>query len=108
MTETSILRATELFASLTEESLSAIAATGSSIQLRRGDTLFTEGEEPDHIYIVTSGRIAMVNRSIDGRESVVALMETGDLFGEMPLFDGGQRSAGARALEPSECHRHPI
>ena len=28
-------------------------------------------------------------------------METGDLFGEMPLFDGGQRSAGARALEPS-------
>ncbi len=29
-------------------------------------------------------------------------MEAGDLFGEMPLFDGGQRSAGARALEPSE------
>ncbi len=101
MTETSILRATELFASLTEESLSAIAATGSSHQLRRGDTLFTEGEDPDHIYIVTSGRIAMVNRSIDGRESVVALMETGDLFGEMPLFDGGIRSTGARALEPS-------
>ncbi len=101
MTETSILRATELFASLSEESLSAIAATGSSRQLQRGDTLFTEGEEPDHIYIVTSGRIAIVNRSIDGRESVVALMETGDLFGEMPLFDGGKRSAGARALEPS-------
>ena len=101
MTETSILRATELFASLGEESLSAIAATGSSRKLRRGDTLFSEGEEPDHIYIVTSGRIAMVNRSIDGRESVVALMETGDLFGEMPLFDGGKRSAGARALEPS-------
>ncbi len=101
MTETSILRATELFASLAEESLAAIAATGSAHQLRRGDTLFTEGAEPDHIYIVTSGRIAMVNRSIDGRESVVALMETGDLFGEMPLFDGGQRSAGARALEPS-------
>jgi CRP-like cAMP-binding protein len=29
-------------------------------------------------------------------------MERGDLFGEMPLFDGLARSAEARALEPSE------
>jgi len=32
---------------------------------------------------------------------VVALMVGGDLFGEMSLFDGGGRSAEARALEPS-------
>jgi CRP/FNR family transcriptional regulator, cyclic AMP receptor protein len=38
----------------------------------------------------------------DGRESVIALMERGDLFGEMPLFDSQGRSAQARALEPSE------
>jgi len=31
----------------------------------------------------------------------VALMETGDLFGEMGLLDGGARSANAKALEPS-------
>ena len=49
-----------------------------------------------------SGRIALANRSIDGRESVVALMEHGDVFGEMPLFDGLGRSTAARALEPSE------
>jgi CRP-like cAMP-binding protein len=29
-------------------------------------------------------------------------METGDLFGDMPLFDGGPRSARARALESSD------
>jgi CRP-like cAMP-binding protein len=44
----------------------------------------------------------MANKSIDGRESVVALMERGDLFGEMPLFDGLARSAEARVLEPSD------
>jgi CRP-like cAMP-binding protein len=33
---------------------------------------------------------------------VIALMERGDLFGEMPLFDGMARSAEARALEGSE------
>ena len=48
-----------------------------------------------------SGRIAIANKSIDGRESMVALMERGDVFGEMGLFDGFGRSAEARALEPS-------
>ncbi|MCQ3814332.1 MAG: Crp/Fnr family transcriptional regulator [Acidimicrobiia bacterium] len=102
MPDVNVLRATELFASLSEAALAKIVTTGSTHQLERGDTLFDEGAEPDQIYVVTSGRIAMVNRSIDGRESVVALMEPGDLFGEMPLFDGGKRSAEARALEHSE------
>jgi CRP-like cAMP-binding protein len=34
-------------------------------------------------------------------------MEAGDLFGDMPLFDGGPRSASARALESSEVLRIP-
>jgi len=50
---------------------------------------------------VLDGRIAIANVAVDGRESVVALMEPGDLFGEMGLFDGHGRSAAARALEPS-------
>ncbi len=58
-------------------------------------------EAPDALYIVTRGRIAIANKSIDGRESVVALMEPGDLFGEMGLLVDGGRSAEARALEQS-------
>jgi CRP/FNR family transcriptional regulator, cyclic AMP receptor protein len=101
MPDTSTLRATLLFADVSEVHLTAIAAAASERTLRRGDVLFTEGEDSDQLYIVTSGRIAIANRSVDGRESVVALMEPGDLFGEMPLFDRLGRSAEARALEPS-------
>ena len=60
-----------------------------------------KGDHPDQLYVVEDGRIAIANRSIDGRESVIALMERGDLFGEMPLLDGMGRSADARALESS-------
>ena len=97
----SLLRATLLFAEIDEESLQRIAADASERALRRGDVLFGEGDEPDTLYVVTHGRVAIANKSIDGRESVVALMEPGDLFGEMGLFDGLGRSAEARALEPS-------
>ena len=48
------------------------------------------------------GRLAIaIANPIDRRESVVALMEIGDLFGEMGMLDGGPRSAMARALEPT-------
>ena len=52
-------------------------------------------------------RLAMSN-PIDRRESVVALMEAGDLFGELGLLDDGPRSAMARALEPSELIEVPF
>jgi CRP-like cAMP-binding protein len=100
-----LLRRVELFEELDDATLVKLARNAEQIRLKRGDVLFTEGAEPDDLYVVVSGRIAMVNRSIDGRESVVALMEAGDLFGEMPLFDQQTRSTDARVLEPSEAIR---
>jgi CRP-like cAMP-binding protein len=96
-----LIKATELFAELDDEALDRVLAEAKTLDLRRGDVLFEEGAEPDHLYVVEDGRIAMASKSDDGRESVFALMEPGDLFGEMPLLDGLGRSAEARALEPS-------
>jgi CRP-like cAMP-binding protein len=38
---------------------------------------------------------------------MLALMERGDLFGELGLLDGGARSAMARAIEPSSVLQIP-
>jgi CRP-like cAMP-binding protein len=102
MVDTSLIASASLFAGLDSDAIAPIAAASEHRELRRGDVLFLEGDEPHDLYIVTSGRIAISNRSPDGRESVVALMEPGDLFGEMPIFDRAGRSAGARALEQSK------
>jgi CRP-like cAMP-binding protein len=102
-----LLRSTELFAELSDEALDRVAAACTSRPLRRGDVVFEEGSEPLHLYVVEAGRIAIASRSIDGRESVFALMERGSLFGEMGLLDGLGRSAEARALEPSQIIEIP-
>ncbi len=96
------LKAVELFQDLDEESLAELAAKSERRKLQRGDVLFSENDESSELFVVLAGRLAMVNRSIDGRESVVALMEPGDLFGEMPLFDNLRRSTDGRSLEASE------
>ena len=101
MPDTTLLSETILFAGLDDDALTKVVGAGTDLELRRGDVLFREGDDPDELFVVVSGRIAIANKSIDGRESMVALMEEGDLFGEMGLFDGRGRSAEARALESS-------
>ena len=107
MIDIELLRGTELFAELSDEALDRIVANAVSRELRRGDVVFEEGAAPDHLYVVEDGRIAIASKSIDGRESVFALMERGELFGEMGLLDGLGRSAEARALEPSQVTEIP-
>lgn len=102
MTERELLSTIEFFKGFDGTPLDSVVAASETRSFARGGVLFTENDSAAELFIVVSGRIAIANRSIDGRESVVALMERGDLLGEMPLFDGLARSAEARALEPSE------
>jgi len=102
MDDVALLGQSELFSDVDAETLRGIAAEARSMRCRRNDVIFAEGDDAGELFIVRSGRIAIGLQSPDGRESLVALMEEGDLFGEMPLFDSESRSAQARALEPSE------
>jgi CRP/FNR family transcriptional regulator, cyclic AMP receptor protein len=96
-----LLASSEFFADVDSETRLQLAELGNRRRLVRGDVLFAEGDDSSELFVVIDGRIAIANRSTDGRESVVALMEAGDLFGEMALLDRQPRSAEARALEPS-------
>jgi CRP-like cAMP-binding protein len=109
MAHEQVLAETEFFAEAPLELLAPIAAAGKVRELVRGDVLFEVGDEPDSIYVVLSGRIAIAisNRPFDHRESVIALMDEGDLFGDMGMLDKSPRSAGARALEASSVLEIP-
>lgn len=107
MTDIGLLRSNDLFEELSDGALRQVADASEPRTLRRGDVVFEEGSPPGHLYVVESGRIAIASKSVGGRESVFALMERGDLFGEMGLLDGLARSAEARALEPSQIMEIP-
>lgn len=102
MDDTALLAQSELLADLNASELEQILADAHTVRLHRNEVLFNEGDPAQALYGVRSGRVAISLLSPDGRESVLALMEVGDLFGDMPIFDGEPRSAQARALEASE------
>jgi CRP/FNR family cyclic AMP-dependent transcriptional regulator len=102
MAHEDLLASSDFFADAGPAVLSTIVAAGQEQQLVRGDVLFKEGDAAEYLYVVTKGRLAIaIANPIDHRETVVSLMEPGDLFGEMAMLDQGPRSAMARALEPS-------
>jgi CRP/FNR family transcriptional regulator, cyclic AMP receptor protein len=101
MVDRTLIAENDLFSGLSDDEIDRLVSRADTRTFHRGDIVFAEDEESSELFIVSDGRIAISNRSIDGRESMVALMEQGDIFGEMSLFDGLTRSAEARALEAS-------
>jgi CRP/FNR family transcriptional regulator, cyclic AMP receptor protein len=102
VTDVTLLRSLPLFVELTDEEIELLGKEAMARSLERNDVIFREGDEPDELVVVVEGRIAIIRSFVDGRESVLALMEDGDCFGEMGLFGGAGRSTDARALEPTE------
>ncbi len=102
MDDIELLHRSDLFSAFDEATLQRLVASARPLAYERNVVVFEEDDDADELFVVRSGRVAVGRRSMDGRESLVALMEAGDLFGEMALFDQGTRSASARALEHSE------
>jgi len=102
-----LLRQSDLFRSFDPDVVALIARECKVETFERNDRVFDAGDAADDLFVVQRGRVAIATRSPEGRESVIALMEDGDLFGEMGLFTEEGRSADARALETSDLVRVP-
>jgi CRP/FNR family cyclic AMP-dependent transcriptional regulator len=97
-----LLNTTDLFAALPPDVLAALGEHATVRSYERNELLFSQGEASNELFVVQTGRIAIATKAPDGRESVLAVLEDGQLFGELPLFDDAPRSADARALSDSQ------
>lgn len=102
MADIELLARSELFSAFSDSLLERIHAAARPMECERNFVIFEAGDQADELFVVKRGRVAIGRKSADGRESLVAMMGPGDLFGEMPLFDDGDRSALARALERTD------
>jgi CRP-like cAMP-binding protein len=93
-----ILAHLPLFQGLKPGELERLAAGTTRRRLRRGETLFRQGEPSTGFHAVVHGRIALVSRSSQARERVSAIVEAGRSFGEAIMFLDKPYIVGARAL----------
>ncbi len=88
-----------LFSGLPDALLDHLAAHAQWRDYRRGEPVFSQGDEGDALYGVVSGRVRISTMSPEGREVFLNIMEPGDTFGEIAVIDGLPRTAGAVALD---------
>jgi CRP/FNR family transcriptional regulator len=91
-----------LFSGLNSADLSELASITVRRSFRKGETLFSEGEEATGFYLLVSGSIKLCRMSPDGREKVLHFVKPRETFAEAAFFGDGKYPAEARALEAGE------
>jgi len=97
-TDAELLRDIPLFQTMDDNERAAVAALTDEAHFAAGERLFHEHDMGGVCYVVRSGRVELSVLDESGQKLVVDVVEPGELFGELSLFDGGNRSAGAVAI----------
>jgi CRP-like cAMP-binding protein len=95
-----VLADVPLFAGLSDKERAALRGRMRLRRFSRGEVIFQRDDPGSQLYIVETGSVKIALSSAEGKEMILALLNRGDIFGEMTLIDDAPRSADAVALEP--------
>jgi CRP/FNR family transcriptional regulator len=93
-----VLSRSPLFEALDTDDARALRRLAVTVELSRGDRLFSEGDAGDKLYVILDGKIKLTRTAPDGRENLLSVHGPGEMFGELSLFDPRPRTSGASAL----------
>ncbi len=96
------LQKVPLFAALDGEHLRAILAVSETRKVRKDAVICRQGDKGESLFVLLSGRVKAVLLAEDGREVILAVLEPGELFGEMALFDMEERRS-ATVIAAEDC-----
>ena len=80
-----ILNKISIFAGLSDKQLDTLFRLLAKVSYKTGETVFEQGQEPSHIYIVESGKIKLVMWENDTPFELI-VFEEGDCFGEASVI----------------------
>ncbi|MHB8595517.1 MAG: ABC transporter transmembrane domain-containing protein [Ktedonobacteraceae bacterium] len=98
--EVSRLRDVPLFAHLDHDLLSTLARRLFIERYAAGDVIITQGEVGDKLYLIARGQVDVLASNPVGKQRSLAVLRSGDHFGEMALMYDMPRSATIRARTP--------
>jgi len=88
-----------LFNGLPRAQIEKLARIVIEKTLKRGQTIFSEGDEASGLYVTLSGRVKVFKLSPDGKEQILHIIGQGEPFGEVPMFAGEYFPANAETIE---------
>lgn len=98
----SMLSRVPIFAELKQRELKEIERIAHRRRFKADEIIFWEGEPGVGMYIIQKGSVLIFKDKKDGGREKLALLKSGEFFGELALLDESPRSATAIAQEETE------
>lgn len=95
------LKQCDLFRRLGPEQLARLEPQCRSRTFRRGEPVYLPAEAAEAAMVLAEGRVKIGSLTSDGKQTILAFIEPGELFGELEALDGGAREEFAEAAEKS-------
>ena len=78
-----------------------VAPEGERLEYKKRTAVFSQGDPADSVFYILKGKVKLTVVSKEGKEAIVALLDTGSFFGEGCLAGQPRRMASASA--GSDC-----
>ena len=101
------LKNCELFAQLTPEQIARVEASSHAKKFARGSLIYLPSDAGESVLLLTAGRVKIYHITGEGKQALLALIDPGELFGEVALVDGGEREEFAEAMQTTTLIRIP-
>ncbi len=102
MDKAKLLSGSSLFCELSTTELETLAKHAHIRLFVSKQIIIEQGSRGDEMYAVIHGRLKVTRSNNDGREINLAILEGGEVFGELAMLDGAPRNASVEALEDGE------
>ena len=90
-----------IFTCLTDDQLATLRNIIEEKKFFRNNVILWEEDTQRYMYIVSAGKVKVIQTSEDGKEHILAIHRKGEFFGEMALLDGKTAPATVIAMEDS-------
>lgn len=76
-----------VFQNLDPEELELLCANSYAKLYEKGEVIFFENDSVKKLYLLINGKVKLSMLSAEGKEKVLTILQEGDIFGELSLFD---------------------
>ena len=96
------LKQCPLFDCLSPQEIERIERVGKARQFPRGAPIYLPADEASSVLLLAAGRAKICHLTADGKQSILAFIEPGELFGELAILEPDEkRDEYAEAIEKS-------
>jgi CRP-like cAMP-binding protein len=96
------LKRCTLFEQLTPAQAERLTRAARMRTFQRRALVYSPTEPGQSVLVVADGRIKIKDLTPDGKETILAFIDEGEIFGELAVLDGAPRQEYAEAVEDSQ------